>query len=250
LGLPIGRVSSPAPRLRAALNAGAIGILVFLLFDVLSHANEPVEAALTAAHGGTGTWLRFAGLAAVFAVGLAVGLVGLVRFDRWAASEPSSSSTLAGTAGSATRLAVLIAGGIGLHNFSEGLAIGQSAAKGEVGLALLLIVGFGLHNATEGFGIVAPLAAMDQRPSWRFLGAMGLLAGGPTLIGTIIGRSFVNDTLFLAFLALAAGSILYVVIQLLKVAARQGFPELVMWGIFTGIAVGFATDYVLVAAGA
>jgi ZIP family zinc transporter len=249
LGLPIGRLSNPAPRLRAALNAGAIGILVFLLFDVLSHANEPVESALTAAHDGTGSWLRFIGLAAVFAAGLAVGLVGLVRFDRWAASEPASSSLVGATSG-ATRLAVLIAGGIGLHNFSEGLAIGQSAAKGEIGLALLLIIGFGLHNATEGFGIVAPLAAEAERPSWRFLGAMGLLGGGPTLVGTIIGRSFVNDTLFLAFLALAAGSILYVVIQLLKVAARQGFPELVMWGVFLGIVLGFATDYVLVAAGA
>src|SRR5579862_2225501 len=76
LGLPIGRLANPAPRLRAALNAGAIGILVFLLFDVLSHANEPVEAALTAAHDGSGSWLRFAGLAAVFAVGVAIGLVG------------------------------------------------------------------------------------------------------------------------------------------------------------------------------
>jgi zinc transporter, ZIP family len=55
-------------------------------------------------------------------------------------------------------LAVVIACGIGLHNFSEGLAIGNSAASGELSLALLLIIGFGLHNATEGFGIVAPLA--------------------------------------------------------------------------------------------
>jgi ZIP family zinc transporter len=65
-----------------------------------------------------------------------------------------------------------------------------------------------------------------------------------------VGRSFVNDTLFLSFLALAGGSILYVVVQLLKVAARQGFPEIVMWGILLGLILGFGTDYVLVAAGA
>ena len=59
----------------------------------------------------------------------------------------------------AARLALLIAVGIGLHNFAEGLAIGQSAASGETSLALLLVIGFGLHNATEGFGIVAPMAA-------------------------------------------------------------------------------------------
>ena len=52
----------------------------------------------------------------------------------------------------------MIAAGIGLHNFSEGLAIGQSAASGEISLALVLVIGFGLHNATEGFGIVGPFS--------------------------------------------------------------------------------------------
>ena len=94
------------------------------------------------------------------------------------------------------------------------------------------------------------MAAAGERPSWGFLTAAGLIGGGPTFLGTVLGRSFVNDTLFLAFLALAAGSILYVVIQLLKVAARQGFPEIVMWGVLFGLLLGFATDYVLVAAGA
>src|SRR5437588_12333432 len=82
LGLPIGRLRNPVPRLRAALNAVAIGILVFLLFDVLSHANEPVERALIAARDGKDSWGRFAWLAAIFAIGLGIGLVGLVYYDR------------------------------------------------------------------------------------------------------------------------------------------------------------------------
>lgn len=251
LGLPVGRLRNPAPRLRAGLNAVAIGILVFLVFDVLAHANEPVESALTAAVDGEGTWLRFAGLAAVFALGTAVGLVGLVYYDRWMERHRNGDASTGGIAGWAPpyRLALLIAVGIGLHNFSEGLAIGQSAASGEISLALLLIIGFGLHNATEGFGIVGPLAAEAERPSWRFLLAMGVIGGGPTFVGTVVGHSFVNDTVFLGFLALAAGSILYVVIQLLKVAARHGLDEIVLWGIFLGLVLGFATDYVLVAAG-
>ena len=256
LGLPLGRLQRPAPRLRAALNGFAIGILVFLLFDVFAAANEPIEDALK-----DGDWGTFVPLVSLLAVGFAVGLIGLVYYDKMSRRRTPSRPFGPGAAyveelrrggnalTDARRLSVMIAVGIGMHNLSEGLAIGQSAAKGEISLALMLIIGFALHNATEGFGIVAPLAAEDERPTWAFLITMGLIGGGPTFIGTIVGNAWVNDGLFVAFLALAAGSILYVVIQLLKVAAKQGFEEIVMWAIFAGVIAGFATDYVLVAAG-
>jgi ZIP family zinc transporter len=273
LGLPLGRLRNPAPRLCAFLNAVAIGVLVFLLWDVLANGWQPVVEAMTAAQADKGTWPHFAGLAAIFAGSLAVGLIGLVYYDRWMSARHKAKSPArfgpgaaaveefaerSGSGNTATafdlspakRLAFFIALGIGLHNFSEGLAIGQSAAKGEVSLALLLIIGFGLHNATEGFGIVAPLAAESVRPSWGFLGTMGLLGGGPTFLGTLIGQSFVNNAVFVGFLALAAGSILYVVIQLLRVAHKLGYQELLMWGLLVGLFAGFATDLVLHAAGA
>jgi ZIP family zinc transporter len=254
------------PRTRAFLNAAAVGVLVFLLYDVLEHANEPVEEALTAAHDGSGSWSRFVWLALLFAAGVGVGLLSLVYYDRWTAratparrarslsaavAEPRATHSATSRSWSeARRLAIFIALGIGLHNFSEGLAIGQSAARGEVTLATVLIVGFALHNGTEGFGIVAPFASQTERPSWAFLASMGILGGGPTFLGTLVGHSVVNDTLFLVFLALAAGSILYVVVQLLKAAQRLGQPEMLMWGLLVGLVAGFATDYVLVVAGA
>jgi ZIP family zinc transporter len=260
VGLPVGRLARPLPRTRAGLNAVAIGILLFLLYDVLSHANEPVESALTAASTGEGTWARFAWLAFVFAGGVGLGLLSLVYYDRRLAASARRVGPGAATAAEMrggllsrlsepSRLALFIALGIGLHNFSEGLAIGQSSARGEVNLAAVLVIGFALHNGTEGFGIVAPFAGSDERPSWPFLLLAGLIGGGPTFVGTVIGNTVVNDTLFLAFLALAAGSILYVVVQLLKMAARLGQTEVLMWGLLIGLVLGFGTDYVLVLAG-
>jgi ZIP family zinc transporter len=265
LGLPIGRLQNPAPGLRAFLNAVAIGILIFLLWDVLSAGIAPVERSLVAATTKDGSWWRFIGFSALLTACVAVGLVTLVYYDRWLSRRTSPApSGQGGELGSTTtvragpiarlseprRLALFIALGIGFHNLSEGLAIGQSAASGEINLALLLIIGFGLHNATEGFGIVAPLAAEGVRPSWAFLGVMGLIGGGPTFVGTIIGQAWVNDWLFTAFLGLAAGSILYVVIELLAVSRKLGHKELATWGIVLGLFLGFATDMVLVAAGA
>ena len=270
VGLPAGRARSLRPGLRAFLNASAIGILVFLLYDVLAKGIEPVTAALDKAHAGTGSWWRFGGLAALFAACLGVGALALVYYDRWAVARARRRETPPLPVGrpfgpgaaaveelsparvglsAAQRLALCIALGIGLHNFSEGLAIGQSAATGHVRLAMLLIIGFGLHNATEGFGIVAPFAAEAERPSWKFLLTMGLIGGGPTFFGTVAGRAFVNDAVFLACLALAAGSILYVIVQLLHVAAKLGYKELLMWGLLAGIIAGFATDMVLTVAG-
>ncbi len=267
LGLPLARVRTSPVGLRAYLNATATGILVFLLWDVLSHAVEPVEDALVAASvDHTGSWMRFAGLAAVATAGLVVGLITLSFYEQWMsrprpvadrrygpgamrADELTVPKGWLDLESPARRLAMLIAVGIGLHNFSEGLAIGQSAASDEISLAVLLIIGFGLHNATEGFGIVAPMAADQSRPGWGFLALLGLIGGGPTFVGTVVGQSFVNDTIYVGFLALAAGSILYVVIQLLRVAERMGRRQLLYWGILTGLILGFATDFILVAAG-
>ena len=261
LGLPLGRVRAQMPRTKAFLNALAIGILIFLLWDVLTNAWEPTDEALGLHHYATaitdGT---------VMLVCVGAGLLGLVYFDRWMkhrAARLRPEGPGAATArpalipagpdaarAAAASLSMLIAVGIGLHNFGEGLAIGASAAAGKLSLAILLVIGFGAHNATEGFGIVAPLAAAGERPTWPRLVLLGLIGGGPTFVGTVVGMQVTAPLLGIAFLALAAGSILYVVIELLAVARATKLKELVTWGIMLGLVLGFVTDAIVSAAGA
>jgi zinc transporter, ZIP family len=262
LGLPLGRVDNPAPRLCASLSALAAGILIFLLWDVLVHGVEPVEEALEEAVEGQASWSEFAGLAALLAGGVIGGLMSLVYYDSWIKRRRSSNLVGPGAAAidefasrfsyerlaPGHRLALLISIGIGLHNFGEGLAIGQAGAAGEISLALALIVGFGLHNATEGFGIVGPMSGGAERPSWAFLALLGLIGGGPTFLGTVVGNAWVNEAVSVAFFAVAAGSILYVVQELLNVNRKFGLPVLVTWMLLLGLFLGFGTDFVLEAA--
>jgi ZIP family zinc transporter len=265
IGLPLGKVRAPRPGLRQFLNALAIGILLFLFWDVLVHAFEPVDIALGRLHDGDAGIGPVLGYGALFFLGLATGLLSLVYYESWLASRRQPGNfgpgTMApgeltaarpGIAGwsAARRLSLLIAVGIGLHNFGEGLAIGGSAAAGEIGLATVLVIGFALHNGTEGFGIVAPLAAEDDRPSWGFLLLMGLIGGGPTFLGTAVGSQFTSDAMSVIFLSLAAGSILYVIIQLLGVALKAGRKKLLYYGVLAGLAAGFVTDMVVTAGGA
>jgi ZIP family zinc transporter len=266
IGLPVGRIRGMSTAVAAFINAAAAGVLVFLLVETVEHAFGPLEHALevvTVESGGT--WGDFVGKAVLFAGALGVGLLGLVYYERWMNRRRTSARQSLGPGAAAVdeldaprglhrmsdahHLAFLLAVGIGLHNFAEGLALGQSAAGDEISLAVLLVIGFAVHNATEGFGIVAPMAAKGEHPSWGFLALLGVIGGGPTFLGTVIGQSFVNETVDMMFLALAAGSILYVIVQLLNVALKLGHREMLMWGLFVGLVFGLGTELVLVAAG-
>jgi ZIP family zinc transporter len=253
LGLPLGRMRRGSKGLRTFLSGLSAGILVFLLFDILSHATEPVEAALVAR-----SWASFGGLATLYVAGLGVGLLSIpyaaLRLGDKSSNQRFGPGAMAAAevghtpARRALRLGMTIAVGIGLHNFSEGLAIGQSANAGEISLAVLLVVGFALHNATEGFGIVGPLSGAGVRASWSWLLLAGLIAGGPTFVGTLVGTWFSSEYVFVGFLALAAGAILYVVGELFASGKRLGWT-ITLWGVLAGFLLGLATDFVVAAAG-
>jgi zinc transporter, ZIP family len=261
IGLPIGRMRGLGLNARSGLSALATGILVFLLWDVLTNAVDPIEASLQAHH-----WGRFAWLATLGAVGFTAGLMSLVYYDAWMKHRADRrSTTLVGPGAAAVdefverrrldlsnpaiRLSFLIAIGIGVHNFGEGLAIGQAAAASEIALAVTLIIGFGLHNATEGFGICGPMSGAGVVPSWRLLALLGVIGGAPTFFGTVVGQAWTSDAVSVVFFTVAGGSILYVVRELFAVNRKYGHPVLVSWLLLAGILLGFATDFVVTAAG-
>lgn len=243
LGLPMGRLKIVSVRTRTMLTMISSGILFFLFYDIFGNIAEPIEDVLSnvlASKTPPGELILYL---ALMVLGLSVGLLGLVAFEKrfMRVHEPGQPLNMA-------RLAMMIAAGLGLHNFSEGLAIGQSAAQGELALAGLLIVGFALHNATEGFGIVGPLAG--TKPTWGFLGLAGLIGGGPTFVGTILGYSFVSPGLSILFLSLAAGAILYVVGELFGIARRSGLKYAAMGGLLIGFLLGYSTELIIKIAGA
>ncbi|HTA39671.1 MAG TPA: hypothetical protein VK760_11365, partial [Candidatus Acidoferrales bacterium] len=126
----------------------------------------------------------------------------------------------------------------------EGLAIGASAASGATAVAAALIVGFALHNATEGFGVAAPLVGRVV-PSWGQILLAGLIAGGPTFIGTIVGYQFYSPVLAVFFLATAAGALIFVIGELWSMLRKIGIGALVTTAMTVGFLVAFATELFL-----
>ena len=261
LGLPVSRLRGLSMTVRAGLSALATGILVFLLWDVLSNAVDPIDTALNAHR-----WGRFTGLSALGVAGFTGGMMALVYYETWMKNRAKRRvSNLVGPGAAAVdefehrgwldlgtpaiRLAFLIAIGIGVHNFGEGLAIGQAAASSQISLAVTLIIGFGLHNATEGFGICGPMSGEGIRPSWKLLAVLGLVGGGPTFLGTVVGQAWASDAVSVIFFTVAGGSILYVVQELFAVNRRYANTVVITWLMLLGVLLGFATDFVVTAAG-
>jgi zinc transporter, ZIP family len=260
LGLPVGRLGRVGDRARVALAMFSVGILTFIFVDVTGHGQEIVARSLDSYKQNSSSLAHVIGLFALLAVGFTAGTAGISAIEQYlrrrTARPPIAGGDAAATLGAdelaryeldarrvALRSGMTIAFAIGLHNFAEGLAIGVSAKAGAIGLATVLIIGFGLHNATEGFGIVGPLGGV--RPSWRWLFAAGLVGGGPTFVGTIVGYQVHSDPLELCFYALAGGAILYVVGEIWTSVRRYGYRTLGLYFLAAGFLLGVATDLIV-----
>jgi ZIP family zinc transporter len=261
LGLPVGRLQLLGTRARVALAMFSVGVLAFIFVDVMSGGLTIVDDALTAFKHDKQTLGYVIWLVVLLAVGFTAGSAGLAMLERRMRPVASPRPPIAGGADIATlepeplareldaarrralRVGLTIAAAIGVHNFAEGLAIGVSARAGAISLATVLIIGFALHNATEGFGIVGPLG--DVRPSWGWIGLAGLIGGGPTFLGSIVGYAVTSDPLELAFYATAGGAILYVIGEIWNGMRRYGHRELGLLMVSAGFLVGVITDLIV-----
>jgi len=266
IGLPAGRLKLLSSRTRVALAMFAVGVLAFIFVDVMSSATEIVDAALDLVKHNQGSLGHLIWLVVLLAAGFAAGSAGLALIERRMRPLGARTPPIAGGSGAAAvpgvdadvladaarrralRTGLTIAAAIGVHNFAEGLAIGVSARAGAISLATVLIIGFALHNATEGFGIVGPLG--DVEPSWRWLGLAGLIGGGPTFLGSIVGYGVTSHPLELAFYAAAGGAILYVIGEVWNGMRRFGHRELGLLMLTAGFIVGVLTDLVVAYGGA
>ena len=263
LGLPIATLQHVSPKKKGFLNALALGILVFLIIDVFSHAYDSASTAATNAFAGKIPLSNAViDLVTMFG-GIAIGLLGLVLYETkiMIRNFPQILSLENIKRGddhlkqlfhetNAYKLAMMIAVGIGAHNFSEGLAIGQSYVAGEIGLAILLIIGFGAHNTTEGFGIGGPLTGLLNKPTTKFLLKVGMIGGGPTFLGTILGSLWNSTEAYILFLSIAGGALIYVSMLMYNAGRRQTTNDILMIGIFIGLCAGFVTDLVVTLGGA
>jgi zinc transporter ZupT len=216
------------------LLALTIGLLLFLFVDGAEEGLEASGALPDSFQGGV-LFVLAAGAAY-----LVLEWVGDVLKARRGRGGPSTSL------GAGWVLSLLIAVGIGLHNFGEGLAIGSAFALGEATLGALLIIGFALHNTTEGLAIVAPLARERQRVGVGDLMKLGLIGGGPTIAGAWLGGLVYSPILSVLFLAIGVGAIAQVTRQIARQVGREAERGRAFTStpVLAGMLAGFAVMYV------
>ena len=214
------------PRWMMFLMAITAGLLIFLGIDA---TNEGLELA-----GQVGDVFQGVGL---FGIGLVVTFMLLDAISRRQASIVRSESE------QRLSLAFMIATGIGFHNLGEGLAIGASYSQGALALGTFLVIGFIIQNITEGLGIIIPV--LKDQPSLRNLALLGLIGGGPAIVGGVVGGLLYSKILAVLFLAIGAGAVFEVCYEIFKLIQKDSVKRPMPLVIFSGVTVGLVALYVM-----
>ena len=258
LGLPLAGLQNLSLKKRGFLNAFAIGILVFLIIDVFSHAWESTEeAANDVIAGKSPLSSAIVSLVAMFG-GLGIGLLGLTWYEsKYMKKMPTVqakssfakeiSGDIAAT-GRGEETSVSRAG-VG-HNQQHQHQLLQQQEVNLYKLSMMIAIGIGVHNATEGFGIAGPLTGLAKRPKIRFLILVGLIGGGPTFVGTLLGSLWSSNVASILFLSVAGGALIYVSMLMYNSGRKQTANSVLMVGIFVGLFAGFITDLMIAISGA
>ena len=233
LSLPMVFSRRLAGRAGIVINAAAIGILIFLLADIFGDVAATISAGAPAYQ--TSAWLDLLFFAAVGGAFLL-----LLLLESRSATDLDRSPA---------QISLLIALAMGFQNLTEGLVFGNAYSAGIVGLSTVVFVGFFLQNVSEGFPIAAPFLGRTDR-SARKLVPLYLLGGLPTLLGGALGYFTTSDALAVLFDGAAIGTILYVVVPMIRgllraTAERPAGParhRLLYLGILAGFLIGFLVN--------
>jgi len=236
LSLPVVYSKRAQGRWAVGLNAGAIGILVFLLADIFSDVTPILYP--------SASYVANLGYSVAFAAAFVGAYIGLYLVD----NLPRRSA--AARDGGPRVTALIIATGIGLQNLTEGLVFGVNWTAGALGILAVVFVGFLLQNVTEGFPIASPFLGAPERKRVATMVGLFLIGGLPTLIGGAIGYYWSNDLFIVIFDALAIGAIAYVILPMLRMAFRPlDSPQaaarrnqLVYLGVMAGFLLGFVVN--------
>jgi len=247
LSLPVVYSKRAQGRWATGLNAGAIGILIFLLADIFSDVSPILYPS---------GYVANLGYAAAFAAAFVLAFLGLYAVDNLPRHAPlgveagSESDGPPDVDKGPRTTALIIALGIGLQNLTEGLVFGVNWSAGTVGILAVVFLGFFLQNVTEGFPIASPFLGTKARRNVSMMAGLFLVGGLPTLLGGAIGYYWSSPLFLLVFDALAIGAITYVILPMLRVAFRPlesreasiRRNQLVYIGVMLGFVVGFAVN--------
>jgi zinc transporter, ZIP family len=250
LSLPIVYSKRAQGSWAVGLNAGAIGILVFLLADVFSDVSPILYPNGYVAN----LWYSVA-----FAIAFLVAFLGLYVVDNIPRNAPrgtnagdpnAAAANVASPDPGVRRTALIIALGIGLQNLTEGLVFGVNWTAGTLGVLAIIFVGFFLQNVTEGFPIASPFLGTRAKRGLGLMAGLFLVGGVPTLLGGAIGYYWTSSMFLVIFDALAIGAIAYVILPMLRVAfkpleSREASIQrnkLVYLGVMVGFVLGFLVN--------